>query len=59
LGGGLVEKKEYFYSDKPFFQETVGKELKKFYPLFNFHIQKIDKAKKKNSRGKIDKLKLI
>jgi hypothetical protein len=41
------------------FKTLLIKQLNTFNPLFNFYIEKVDKAIIKNSRNKTDKLKLI
>lgn len=42
-----------------FFRDILITKFEDFQPLFNFYIQKTDKSKIKNSRGKVSKLKLI
>ena len=41
------------------FKTLLIKQLNTFNPLFNFYIEKVDKAIIKNSRNKTDKLKLV
>ena len=59
LGEGVVYKNRLGTKDTRFFKDVLVTYFEDFYPLFNFYIQKTDKSKVKNSRGKVAKLKLL
>ena len=40
-------------------KDFLFQQVSQFYPIFSFFIQKVDKLKRKHSRGKSPKLKLI
>jgi len=52
--------KSYFFVKEDFLlKKLLLTKLAVHYPLFGFYIEKTDKLRKKHSRGKIDKFKLI
>jgi len=57
--GNFLFKQEKFYSTKFYLNSYLLDSLKGMDPLFTFFIKKNDKLKRKHSRGKIDKLKLM
>ena len=59
LGEGTVYKNRLETKNTNFFKDIFTARFEDFYPLFNFYIQKTDKSKIKNSRGKVSKLKLL
>jgi hypothetical protein len=59
LGDGEITKNRLETKNSHFFKDVIVEQFEDFYPLFNFYIQKTDKSKIKNSRGKISKLKLL
>lgn len=59
LGEGSVSKNRLETKNTNFFKDIFTARFEDFYPLFNFYIQKTDKSKIKNSRGKVSKLKLL
>lgn len=59
LGDGVVYKNRLGTKDTLFFKDILVSYFEDFYPLFNFYIQKTDKSKVKNSRGKVAKLQLL
>ena len=59
LGEGIVYKNRLETKNTNFFKDVLMTHFEDFYPLFNFYIQKTDKSKIKNSRGKVSKLKLL
>lgn len=59
FGEGIVSKSRLETQNSNFFKDIFIERFEDFYPLFNFYIQKTDKSKIKNSRGKASKLKLL
>ena len=59
LGKGLIEENRWRTEETNFFKNILIERFEDFHPLFNFYIQKTDKSKVKNSRGKVSKLKLL
>jgi len=54
-----ILKKNYHYNTAFSFKTYLFKYLKTFLPVFGFFIQKINKLKKKHTKGKVEKLRLM
>lgn len=54
-----VEAEEYFIESTDWLQKTIFDELEKHTPLFSFYVKKVDKLKRKHSRGKSGKYSIV
>jgi len=54
-----IEEEGYFIEPIDWLQKTIFDELEKHIPLFSFYVKKVDKLKRKHSRGKSGKYSII
>jgi hypothetical protein len=53
------EDSEYFFKPEDWLQNILFDELTEYVPLFSFYVKRVDKLKRKHSRGKSGKYSIV